>query len=94
MSISRADKGGFANWWFTVDKVALTAMALLIGIGLMLAFAASPAITGGPLTAGDFHYAARQLAFAAVALAIMARRVAAHRCARSRSWRRWSLPAP
>ena len=31
MSISRADKGGFANWWFTVDKVALLGMALLIG---------------------------------------------------------------
>src|SRR6201996_1106717 len=72
MSISRADKGGFANWWFTVDKVALTGMGLLLGIGLMLAFAASPAITGGPLTAGDFDYAARQLAFAAVALPIMA----------------------
>ena len=54
MSISRADKGGFANWWFTVDKVALTGMALLIGIGLMLAFAASPAITGGPLTRRRF----------------------------------------
>jgi cell division protein FtsW len=72
MSISRADKGGFANWWFTVDKVALTGMGMLVAIGLMLAFAASPAITGGPLTAGDFHYAARQIMFAAVALSIMA----------------------
>ena len=72
MSISRADKGGFANWWFTVDKVALTGMGLLLGIGLMLAFAASPAITGGPLTAGDFHYAVRQMLFATVALSIMA----------------------
>ena len=63
MSISRADKGGFANWWFTVDKVALLGMGVLIGIGLMLAFAASPAITGGPLTAGDFRYAARQIGF-------------------------------
>jgi len=71
MSISRADKGSFANWWFTVDKVALTGMALLAGIGLMLAFAASPAITGGPLTAGDFRYAARQLVYFAVALGIM-----------------------
>jgi len=71
MSISRADKGDFANWWFTVDKVALLGMAALIGIGLMLAFAASPAITGGPLTAGDFRYAGRQLAYAAVALSIM-----------------------
>jgi len=71
MSISRADKGSFANWWFTVDKVALTGMALLAGIGLMLAFAASPAITGGPLTAGDFRYAARQLVYFVVALGIM-----------------------
>ena len=88
---SRADKGGFANWWFTVDKVALTGMALLIGIGLMLAFAASPAITGGPLSAGDFRYAARQLSYAVVALGIMARGLAAfdppgqdHRCGRIR----------
>ena len=71
MSISRADKGGFASWWFTVDKVALLTMGALIGIGLMLAFAASPAITGGPLTAGDFRYAVRQLTFAALALSIM-----------------------
>jgi cell division protein FtsW len=72
MSISRADKGGFSDWWFTVDKVALTGMALLLGIGLMLACAASPAITGGPLTAGDFHYAIRQLLFALLALSIIA----------------------
>ena len=48
--INRADKSGFANWWFTVDRVALACMLALAGIGLMLAFAASPAITGGPLT--------------------------------------------
>jgi len=72
MSISRADKSGFADWWFTVDKAALIFMGLLLGVGLMLAFAASPAITGGPLTAGDFHYAVRQLGFAVVALSIMA----------------------
>jgi len=72
MSISRADKGSFADWWFTVDKAALVFMGLLLGVGLMLAFAASPAITGGPLTAGDFHFALRQLAFAVVALSIMA----------------------
>ena len=71
MSISRASKGSLASWWFTVDKVALTGMVLLSGIGLMLAFAASPAITGGPFTAGDFHYAVRQLGYALVAMAIM-----------------------
>ncbi|HWY66526.1 MAG TPA: hypothetical protein VNX61_15035, partial [Rhizomicrobium sp.] len=69
--MNRSDKGGFANWWFTVDRVALLCMLTLTGIGLMLAFAASPAITGGPLTAGDFRYSARQAAFAGVAIAIL-----------------------
>jgi cell division protein FtsW len=70
--VNRADRSGFANWWFTVDRLSLLLMLMLASIGLMLAFAASPAITGGPLTAGDFHYAARQLLFAAVAVAILA----------------------
>ena len=69
--INRADKSGFANWWFTVDRVALLCMLALAGIGLMLAFAASPAITGGPLTAGDFRYTARQVAFAVLAIGIL-----------------------
>jgi len=69
--MNRADKGGFANWWFTVDRTALFCMLTLAGIGLMLAFAASPAITGGPLTAGDFRYTARQVLFAVVAVGIV-----------------------
>jgi cell division protein FtsW len=72
MSISRAQKGGLADWWFTVDRVALFAMFALIGIGLMLAFAASPAATGGPMTAGDFRYAIKQIAFALIAGGILA----------------------
>ena len=69
--MNRADKSGFANWWFTVDRVALLCMLVLAGIGLMLAFAASPAITGGPQTAGDFRYSARQVTFACGAIAIL-----------------------
>jgi len=69
--MNRADKSSFANWWFTVDRVALLCMLVLAGIGLMLAFAASPAITGGPLSAGDFRYTARQVVFATVAIGIL-----------------------
>lgn len=69
--MNRSDKSGFANWWFTVDRVALFCMIALTGIGLMLAFAASPAITGGPLTAGDFRYTIRQVVFAAIAVAVL-----------------------
>ena len=46
-------------------------MLALTGIGLMLAFAASPAITGGPLAAGDFRYTVRQVVFAAIAVGIL-----------------------
>jgi cell division protein FtsW (lipid II flippase) len=43
MTLSRDRSGRFADWWWTVDRVALFAMFGLIAIGLMLAFAASPA---------------------------------------------------
>ncbi|HTO41104.1 MAG TPA: putative peptidoglycan glycosyltransferase FtsW [Rhizomicrobium sp.] len=72
MSLSRAQRGGFASWWWTVDRVALVLMLALIAIGLMLTFAASPAATGGPLSQGDFRYAAKQITFALVAAGILA----------------------
>jgi len=71
MSYSRADNSGFSTWWWTIDRLALSAMIALIGIGLVLACAASPAATGGPLTAGDFRYAAKQIAFAAIAAGLL-----------------------
>ena len=71
MTVSRADRSGFAGWWWTTDRVAFSAMIALIGIGLVLAFAASPAATGSALTAGDFRYATKQVAFAAVASVIL-----------------------
>ena len=70
--IDRADRSGFSAWWFTVDRTAFFLVLALIAIGMMLAFAASPAITGGPLTAGDFRYAARQLTFTTLAGVILA----------------------
>jgi cell division protein FtsW len=67
MTLSRASRSGFAAWWWTIDRVALLAMVALIVIGLMLAFAASPAATAGPFTTGDFRFAVKQIAFAAIA---------------------------
>jgi len=71
MSLSRMDRSGFSAWWWTMDRLALFAMLGLIAVGLMLAFAASPAATGGPLTAGDFRYAIKQVAFALIAAFIV-----------------------
>jgi cell division protein FtsW len=43
--MSRGNARGATDWWWTVDRAALVAMLALFAIGLMLAFAASPAAT-------------------------------------------------
>jgi cell division protein FtsW len=69
--MNRADRSSFSAWWFSVDRVALSLILALMGIGILLAFAASPAISGGPGTAGDFRYALRQLTYAMMAFCIL-----------------------
>jgi cell division protein FtsW len=71
MIYSRADNSGLARWWWTIDRVTLVAVLALMAIGLVLAFAASPAATGHTHTAGNFSYALKQLAFAATAIGIL-----------------------
>ncbi|HKD20928.1 MAG TPA: FtsW/RodA/SpoVE family cell cycle protein [Rhizomicrobium sp.] len=71
MTVSRADRSSFAVWWWTTDRLAFSAVIALVAIGLMLAFAASPAATGSANAAGDFRFAAKQIAFAGVALIIL-----------------------
>nr|TFG54205.1 MAG: cell division protein FtsW [Hyphomicrobiales bacterium] len=71
MMYSRADKSGFARWWWTIDRTSLFGILILIAIGLVLAFAASPAATGGSQTAGNFSYALRQFAFALMAVSVL-----------------------
>jgi cell division protein FtsW len=71
MTLSRADNSGFANWWWTIDRVAFFGMLGLMGIGLVLAFAASPAATAEAASAGNFSYALKQFAFAASAVLIL-----------------------
>jgi cell division protein FtsW len=71
MTLSRADTSGFARWWWTMDRVAFCAIVGLMAIGLVLAFAASPAATGGRLSAGNFSYALKQVVFAMTAVGIL-----------------------
>jgi cell division protein FtsW len=69
--MNRADRNFFSDWLWTVDRpTALTAL-VLIGIGLLLSVAASPAASGGPATEGNFHFALKQMIFASVAIAIL-----------------------
>ena len=39
----RSDRSALGVWWWTVDRWLLGAVALLIGLGILLSFAASPA---------------------------------------------------
>jgi cell division protein FtsW len=43
--LSRADTSVLGRWWWSVDRVALMALAVLIGIGYVLALAASPGLS-------------------------------------------------
>ena len=66
MTIARTDQSHVAQWWFTVDRVLLTAILVLVGAGLVLSLAASPAMAikrGLPV----FYFATRHAAFAVLA---------------------------
>ncbi|HEY4114446.1 MAG TPA: FtsW/RodA/SpoVE family cell cycle protein [Rhizomicrobium sp.] len=70
--ISRTNRGLLADWWWEIDRLAVSAMLALIGIGLVLAFAASPAETArhSATHAGNFYYAIKQVVFALIAIGI------------------------
>lgn len=59
-----------SRWWRTVDRVTLSCIFILFGIGLLLGFAASP-----PLAERNglmpFHYVTRQAIFGSMALSVM-----------------------
>ena len=44
--VSRAERGALAEWFWTIDRYFLAAFILLLGIGFMLSFAASPPVVG------------------------------------------------
>ena len=43
---SRLDRSPVATWWWTVDRWFLAAFLSLMGLGIILSFAASPAVAG------------------------------------------------
>jgi cell division protein FtsW len=44
-ALSRADTSVIGRWWWSVDRVTLLALGVLIGIGYLLALAATPGIS-------------------------------------------------
>src|SRR3954469_17008633 len=68
--LSRVDKSPVATWWWTVDRWFLAAFLLLMGLGIVLSFAASPAVAER-IGLDSFHFATRQIIFTLPALGAM-----------------------
>jgi cell division protein FtsW len=69
-TFARTDTSVISRWWWTVDRWTLGIVLLMIGIGMVLITAASPAVAER-IGLQTFHFAWRQFAFLPVALAIM-----------------------
>ncbi|MDN2566889.1 putative lipid II flippase FtsW [Aquibium sp. A9E412] len=68
--VSRTDRSPAANWWWTVDRWLLAAFLSLMGLGVVLSFAASPAVAER-LGLDSFHFVTRQIIFMVPALAAL-----------------------
>ncbi len=70
MRFTRTDDSLLAEWWFTIDRRLLVSLLMLIGAGLIMSLAASPAIAvkkGLPA----FHFVERHVVFASVSVVVM-----------------------
>jgi cell division protein FtsW len=70
MLVSRSDRGVFARWWFTVDRPLLSAVLLLMAIGVLISMAASPPVAAR-IGLNTFHFFKLQLAFLLPAVALL-----------------------
>ena len=69
-AFSRLSKSRIANWWWTVDKVTLSLVLILIFIGAFLVFSASPSVARR-IGYADYHFIKRQIVFILVSLVII-----------------------
>lgn len=67
---SRLDRSPVATWWWTVDRWFLAGFLSLMGLGIVLSFAASPAVAER-IGLDSFHFATRQIVFTIPALLVM-----------------------
>jgi cell division protein FtsW len=68
--VSRADRGPLADWFWTIDRFFLAAFIMLMGIGFMLSFAASPAVAER-INLDSFHFVERHALFVIPSIIVM-----------------------
>lgn len=67
---SRARKTVLAEWWWTVDRQLLVALILLLFVGVVLSFAASPPVAER-LGLSQWHFIIRHITFTVPAIAVL-----------------------
>jgi cell division protein FtsW len=67
----RSDRSSVGVWWWTVDRWMLGVVAILIAIGVLMSFAASPAAAARMNIGDPFHFAVRQCVFATLSAVIL-----------------------
>lgn len=67
---NRSDRSAVAEWWWTIDRWLLAAFVALIAFGVVLSFAASPAVAER-IGLGPFHFVERHAMFLVPAMAVM-----------------------
>ena len=70
MLVSRSDRGLVARWWFTVDRMLLFAVLLLMAMGVLISMAASPPVAER-IGLDTFHFFRSQLVFLVPAICIL-----------------------
>ncbi|MBY8915772.1 putative lipid II flippase FtsW [Nitratireductor rhodophyticola] len=68
--VSRTDRSPVANWWWTIDRWFLAAFLMLMGLGVLLSFAASPAVAER-IGLSSFHFVVRQTIYMVPAVVVM-----------------------
>ena len=68
--VSRAQRTALANWWWTVDRWLLAAVAILVVAGMILTMAASPAVAER-INLPTFHFVDRQAIALIPAIAVL-----------------------
>ncbi len=68
--VSRVDRGPVANWWWTIDRFFLIACLALMGLGVLLSFAASPAVAER-IGLDPYHFVKNQIIFMIPAIIAM-----------------------
>lgn len=68
--ISRTDRSLVGTWWWTVDRWFLASFLTLMGLGVVLSFAASPAVAER-IGLESFHFVTRQIVFMVLAAFVL-----------------------